>query len=168
MRLVECARERGLRVGGALTPALMEDGAKVGIQAIGLRSGETRLLARLDRDLGGTRVGPYSFDDRVLEWVKRSCERDLEQPDGVVLLDEIGKLELNRGGGLAPLIPLLNHPREQTRVVLVRDFLLKVMLGRLPDVDPLVVMVDETRREKAWDALAALLFPGKRGEGRRC
>ena len=69
LRLAERARERGLCVAGVLTPALMEDGAKVGIQAVELGSGEARLLARVDRDLGGTRVGPYSFDDRVLDWV---------------------------------------------------------------------------------------------------
>lgn len=168
LRLAEEARERGLCVGGVLTPATMDDGIKVGIQALDVGSGETRVLACVDRDLGGTQVGPYSFDDRALKWVVRRCERALDRADGIVFVDEIGKLELNRGGGLARLIPLLARPREGMTVTIVRDFLLDALAARLPGVEPRVVVVDAARRERAWSELAGLVLGAAHGEAGRC
>jgi nucleoside-triphosphatase THEP1 len=168
LRLVERARELGLSLGGVLTPAVMEDGVKVGIQAVELGAGETRLLARTDCDLGGTRVGPYSFDGSVLEWVVRCCERALDGSDQIVFVDEIGKLELNRGGGLAPLIPVLARPREQVTVAIVRDFLLDALVERLPGATQRVVMVDAACRERALDELERLTLWAEPGEARRC
>jgi nucleoside-triphosphatase THEP1 len=167
LRLVERARECGLSVGGVLTPAVVENGVKAGIQAVELGSGETRLLARVDRDLRGVRVGPYSFDDRVLDWVTCCCERDLGLETRIVFVDEIGKLELNRGGGLARLVPVLARPRAQTTVVIVRDFLLDALVERLPEKEPCVVMLDPARREQAWERLADLAL-GEDGETERC
>jgi nucleoside-triphosphatase THEP1 len=167
-RLVERARECGLPVGGVLTPALIEGGVKAGIQAVDLRSGETRLLAHVDRDLGGTRVGPYSFDDQMLAWVVLCCERALEGDDSIVFVDEIGKLELNRGGGLARLIPMLAWPREQITVAIVRDFLLDALLERLPELEPHVVMVDAACRERAWSEIAELALGREYSEAGRC
>jgi nucleoside-triphosphatase len=168
LRLAEAARECGLEVGGVLTPAMVEDGIKVGIQALDLESGKTRVLARIDRDLGGTQVGPYSFDDRALEWVARRCERALDWASGIVFVDEIGKLELNRGGGLARLISLLARPREGKTVTIVRDFLLDDLRARLPGVEPRVVLVDAACRERAWSELAGLVLGGTHGEVGRC
>ena len=83
-------------------------------------------------------------------------------------MDEIGKLELNRGGGLARLIPLLARPREQITVTLVRDFLLEPCWSGFPRWMPRVVMVDAACRERAWDELVELVFAGARGEAGRC
>jgi nucleoside-triphosphatase THEP1 len=168
LRLAEEARGCGLYVGGVLTPATVEDGVKVGIQALDLGSGESRLLARVDRDLGGTRVGPYSFDDRVLDWVARRCERALGQADGIVFVDEIGKLELNRGGGLARLIPLLARPRGGITVTIVRDFLLDALVARLLEMEPRVVVMDAAHRKRAWRELAGLALGGAHGEAGWC
>jgi len=168
LRLAEAARERGLCVGGVLTPATLEDGIKVGIQALDVGSGETRVLARVDRDLGGTQVGPYSFDDRVLEWVVRRCERALDGVDGMVFVDEIGKLELSRGGGLARLIPLLACPRRGITVAIVRDFLLDTLAARLPERKPRIVLVEAACRERAWSELAGLALGKTPGEVGRC
>jgi len=168
LHLAEEARERGLEVGGVLTPAVVEDGIKVGIQALDLESGETRLLARVDRDLGGVQVGPYSFADRALGWVTQRCERALDWADGLVFVDEIGKLELKRGGGLVRLIPLLARPREGMTVTIVRDSLLDDLEARLPGVEPRVVLVDAACRERAWSELAGLALGGARGGAGPC
>jgi nucleoside-triphosphatase THEP1 len=122
-------------------------------------------LARSDRDLGGTRVGQYSFDDRALDWVASRCASALtESPtstgETIVFVDEIGRLELNRGAGLARLIPLLAQPRDRQVIVIVRDTLLDRLLGCVQEADPRVVVVDPLRREEAWTELSGLVFAG--------
>jgi nucleoside-triphosphatase THEP1 len=76
----------------------------------------------------------------------------------LVFVDEIGKLELNRGEGLAPLISLLAQPREACVIVIVRDFLLDRFKSRIPEVEPRVVCLDPRCRQRAWDEITALVF----------
>ena len=170
LRLVDAARLRGLGVSGALTPALIKEGVKVGIQAVDLGTGETRPMARVlheDDEFEGTRVGPYAFDDRTLDWVVALCARALADgqnvPSSLVFVDEIGKLELNREEGLAPLIPLLAQPRDARVVVIVRDSLLGRLLSRVQGAAPRVVILDAQRRQGAWDEITSLVFGEEAG-----
>ena len=134
-QLVAMARARSLPVAGVLTPAIVQDSKKIGIGAVDLCSDETRLLARNDRDLKGRRVGQYSFDDRTLAWMLSLC-KDALKKDALVFVDEIGRLELNRGKGLAPLIPLLAQPRRGHTVVIVRDTLLDKLVTYVEPAQP--------------------------------
>jgi nucleoside-triphosphatase THEP1 len=156
---------RGLCVAGVLTPAVVESGVKVGIEAVDLHSGEARLLARDDRDLKGIQVGQYSFDDRSLEWVVACCSEPLVQSSAfagetLVFVDEIGRLELNRGAGLARLVPLLAQPRDGKVIVIVRDTLLDRLIARVQETEPRVVTLHPECREAAWAELAGLVFAG--------
>lgn len=170
LRLVDAARLRGLGVFGALTPAVMQEGVKVGIQAVDLGTGEMRPMARVvqqDDEFKGTRVGPYAFDDRTLDWVVALCTQALADaetvPGSLIFVDEIGKLELSRGEGLAPLIPLLAQPRDARVVVIVRDFLLDRLLSRVQGSAPRVVVLDAQCRQRAWDEITSLLFGEEAG-----
>jgi nucleoside-triphosphatase THEP1 len=174
-RLARVARQRGFSVAGVLTPALIEDGAKVGIQAVDLCSGEMRLLARtLDVQsncsvldcgylAGKTRVGQYLLDNAVLKWMASLCKEALIALHRVastllVFVDEMGRLELNRNGGLAPLIPLLAERRTQFVVVIVRDSLLDRLVARVQAANPRVVKLDPGCRETAWQEIAQLVL----------
>jgi nucleoside-triphosphatase THEP1 len=161
--LIALADERDIPIGGVLTPALLKHGKKVGIEAIDLFSGERRLLARNDHDLGELRVGQYSFDERTMVWMASLCERALAPDNGcanhlLVFVDEMGRLELNRGQGLARLIPLLSRPRAGNTVVIVRDTLLVELVSRIRSVRPHVVMLDARQRASARAEMARLLF----------
>ena len=156
-RLVREARERGIQVAGVLAPALVEGGEKTGIQAVDLGGGQVRLLARNDGDLGGVRIGPYTFDDQVLEWVALLCGRALAS-DALVFVDEIGRLELNQGAGLARLIPLLSRPRDGHTVVIVRSTLVDKLAPQVALAKPRTVFLDPQHRDVAWAEMNRLLF----------
>jgi nucleoside-triphosphatase THEP1 len=156
-RLAATARERGVRVAGALALPLIEEAEKVGIQCLDLHGGQVRLLARSDRDLGGCQVGPFTFDDQVLDWMSSLCAGALTG-DALVFIDEIGPLELERDGGLHRLIPLLSRSREGHTVVVVRDTLLGELLSRVRAAEPRVVSFDGTSRDVAQSEMETLLF----------
>ena len=146
-QLAAAARARGVPVAGVLAPAIAQDGQKVGIEAVDLRSGARRTLARTDRDLGGVRVGPYSFDDQALTWALQRCQEAL-RGDALAFVDEIGRLELERGEGLAPLLPLLARPRPAHTVVIVRDTLLDELAARVAAAQPRVVTLQDTKMQE--------------------
>jgi nucleoside-triphosphatase THEP1 len=101
---------------------------KVGFEAMDVGSGERWPLARTDpstgrcderspeqsrrivepsghrRELGGPRVGPYSFDPAGLARALRVLERAVSAGCDLLMVDEIGPLELEQGKGFAPIL----------------------------------------------------------------
>jgi nucleoside-triphosphatase THEP1 len=153
-RVAGLARRQGLVCGGLLAPAMVNScGQKAGIWGLDVRTGERRILARTDRDLGGPSVGPYSFDGAALAWALGAVESAIAGPQGrdqqpcdLLFVDEIGKLELWRGIGLAPVLPRLAAGEARRSLVLVRDSLLAELQASLGPVEQMVFEVEEGNR----------------------
>jgi len=149
-RVAGLARRQGLICGGLLAPALMNTcGQKVGIWGVDLLTAERRILARTDHDLGGPAVGPYSFDSGALSWALEVLEGAVGRCD-LLFVDEMGRLELERGIGLAPFLPRLASGATGPSLILARDYLLPQLQARLGPAARLVWEADEQNR----DALA--------------
>jgi nucleoside-triphosphatase THEP1 len=145
-RVVGLARRQGVVCGGLLAPAMVDRcGQKAGIWGMDVASSERRILARTDRDLGGPAVGSYSFDAEALAWAVGVVEKAIDLAD-LLVVDEIGKLELWRGIGLAPILPRLAAGQGGCSLVLVRDFLLAELQTRLGTVEQAVFEVSEKNR----------------------
>ena len=155
-RVVGLARQRGLVCGGLLAPAMLTQcGQKAGIWGVDILSGERRILARTDRDpaglspsdpdLPGPNVGAYSFDGAALAWAAGVVEDAVGACD-LLVVDEIGKLELWRGTGLAPILPRLASGQVQRSLVLVRDFLLPELQSRLGSTEQVVFRASRDNR----------------------
>jgi nucleoside-triphosphatase THEP1 len=145
-RVVGLARRQGLLCGGLLAPAIMDAcGRKAGIWGVDISGGERRMLARTDRDLGGPAVGPYSFDAAALAWATGVVDSAIGSFE-LLVVDEIGKLELERGIGLAPILPRLAAGQAPRSLVLVRDYLLTKLQGKLESVEWMVFEVSEQNR----------------------
>jgi nucleoside-triphosphatase THEP1 len=90
---------------GIVSPAIFDDsGAKVGFSALCLETGERWDLGRSDIPLDGPRYGKYSFSAAGFARAIECLERALRLPDRVVVLDEIGPLEMQHHGGFAPAL----------------------------------------------------------------
>jgi len=145
-RVVRLARQQGLACSGLLAPAMVNScGQKIGIWGVDVFVGERRTLACTDRDPGGPTVGPYVFDAAALAWAVAVLEKAIGACD-LLVVDEIGKLELWRGIGLAPILPRLASGEVGRALVLVRDSLLAELQGRLGSVEQIVVEVNEENR----------------------
>jgi nucleoside-triphosphatase THEP1 len=146
-RVAGLALRRGIPCGGLLAPALKNRcGQKAGIWGVEIGSGERRLLARTDRALSGPTMGPYSFDAGALAWATGAVQEALGTHD-LVIVDEIGKLELWRDEGLAPILPRLAAGEAGQVLVLVRESLLAELQARLAPARTVVFWTDEESRE---------------------
>jgi len=146
-RLAELLQGRGLTPGGILAPAVVDSYSnKTGIRLRRVDTGEERLLAVAEGDLGGPRTGCYSFAAEVFEWGMSVTRQALSGDADVVLVDEIGPLELLRNQGLAPLLEELVGIETPHVLVVVREGLLTAIRQRLGRPDLAVFRVDmETR-----------------------
>lgn len=117
--LLALAAARGLRCGGFLTRRdLDEFGVTCGLSLEEAATGACHRLAATHEDLGGPRIGQYSMDEASLalgvQLVRSAFAANLD----LVIIDEIGPLELRSGLGFAPVIPLIAaHPRTAVAVV---------------------------------------------------
>jgi nucleoside-triphosphatase THEP1 len=157
-RVAGLVRARGLVCGGLLAPALFDGcGQKVGILGVDLRTGERHTLARVDRELGGPTVGPYSFDAGSLAWAIDVIKRDAGECD-LLVVDEIGRLELEEGRGLAPVLPALRAREDGQSLVLIRDSLLDLLRTELSPNELDLFQVTEDNRQDLPSRVVGAIF----------
>ena len=115
--VVDLARERGHSVRGILTTTVMDEaGQRLGFRLLNLATAEQRDLARLDRDYGGPTpkrgdavpsVGPFHFDPEVLQWGYDIVAQAIATGCDLLVVDEIGRLELEQNTGFSRVLDLL-------------------------------------------------------------
>ena len=122
----------GVPVCGVLAPGVWHGGEKVGIENVLLPSRERVLLAAPAGDGCTTGLG-WDFDAEALARVNAHlvelAANSGDMPSGLLVLDEIGPLELRRGGGLTAALALLDagpapawpHALAVVRPTLVED-----------------------------------------------
>jgi nucleoside-triphosphatase THEP1 len=135
-RLLGRARELGLDCAGILCPARVDGRVKVGIDVVDARTEERRCLAEVDELPGRLRVGPYRFDEEAVAWgVARLA---MACPCDVLIVDEIGPLEMDRGEGWINALDLLRVGEYRLAVAVVRPSLVDAVRtaisapGRVP------------------------------------
>ena len=120
-QLIERARDLGLDCAGILCPSRVIDEVKIGIDVVDVRTEERRRLAEVDELPGAVRMGPYRFDEEAIAWgvasLGRACPCDL------LIVDEIGPLEMDRGGGWANALDVLLTGDCRLAVAVVRPSL---------------------------------------------
>jgi nucleoside-triphosphatase THEP1 len=132
-RLVERSRRRGWRVAGVLSPAAMAGDHKVGIDLVDVTTGDGRRLADLRHGAGeGATTERWRFSDAALAWGNEILRRAGEDRADLLVIDEIGPLELNRGTGLGAALALVDGLPCGVACVVVRPSLLAAALQRWP------------------------------------
>ncbi len=120
-RLLDRARELGLDCAGILCPARVDDGVKVGIDVMDARTEESRRLAEVDELPGRLRAGPYRFDEEAVAW--GIARLGMACPCDVLIVDEIGPLEMDRGEGWINALDVLRAGDYRLALAVVRPSL---------------------------------------------
>ncbi len=93
LTIKEVLEGEGFKVGGLMTPEVREGGRRVAFKLVDLLDGEEGLLATV-KGGKGPRVGRYTVLVEEIDRVGvKAIEKALREAD-VVLIDEIGKMEL--------------------------------------------------------------------------
>ncbi|MGC9359878.1 MAG: nucleoside-triphosphatase [Anaerolineae bacterium] len=130
-RLVQRCTDLGLCVGGVLAPDRIKEGAKAGIDVVWLRDGQRHALARIVPRDKATTVGEYAFDQQVLDDTLAVLLRDLSASLDLVVIDEIGRLELKQGGGYAAALDAIASSPVPVVAVTVRPELVEILSERI-------------------------------------
>lgn len=143
-RTVEAAagalREMGWRVAGVLSPGVWAAGRQVAIDILDLAGGQARRLAER-ADLAPARPGPatrrWRFDGETLAWANGVLAR--AAPCDLLVVDELGPLEFERGEGLIDGVRAADAGRYRLGLFVVRPALLHLAQARWPGAEEIIV-----------------------------
>ncbi len=124
----------GRSVGGIASPAVFENGQRIGYDLLDLCRGSRRPLARVvtTADAAPT-VGIYQFDQAAIKEGNAAIVSAVLDGLDVITVDEVGPLEI-RGGGWAEALEfaLRECDSQQELIVVVRPSLVDELLRHFP------------------------------------
>ena len=137
-------KELGWDVAGIVSPAVFNEGGKFAIDGLDLRSGERRRLAELTaagNPLQGPQTKRWQFSMQALRW----CNEVLQNatPCDLLIIDELGPLEFDRGEGLLAGFEANDSRQFKTSLTVVRTSLLERARDRWPDAEVLNISDDD-------------------------
>lgn len=125
------AAAQGFVVAGLISPPVFAHGDKIGIKLVDPFSGDCRRLAvRRGGEHDGFKTEQWVLDPAVLAWGNRILETI--PPCDILILDELGPLELERGRGLVAGLDLIERRQIPLIVAVVRPKLLTAARKRWP------------------------------------
>jgi len=145
-RLARSLAARGVSVGGILAPRLLEHGETVGYEVEDLRSGQRRPLASLRPP--GVPAGRYFLSRDGLAFARDALGEALEYAE-IILIDEVGRLELDGGGHAAGVRAALEQAA--LPVLVVRSEWLGEVCQRFAIEHAVAVQAAERRASAAAD-----------------
>ncbi len=119
---------------------------------------EGRAVIQEGRALAGPRWGRFTFAAETLAWGNEVVRRALAGPADLVLLDEVGPLELAAGEGFLPALKMLLG-REKAGLVVVRPALLEQVGAMAAGRAALVYEVTPENRDGLPAELVGRLLP---------
>lgn len=159
--VVEEAKRRGFACAGVLSPPHIEGQEKVGISLMDVASGEERPLATAGDTRQGVRWGRYRFVPSSLEWGVRLLAD--ATPCDLLVVDELGPLELEMGRGLVPALDVLTGGGFSLALVVVRPALLGEIKERLQGRERDIVEVTLSNRDQLPTRILSRLEGGGAG-----
>lgn len=127
--LVEAAQQRGLTVGGVISPGVCVDGRRIGIDLQIVETGEARRLARPRPEVAPDQpTKKWEMDTETLRWGNQALRR-LGEID-LLIVDELGPLEFVHDDGLAEAFRVVDQGNYRVAVLVVRPSLLELALQR--------------------------------------
>ncbi|MBI5463425.1 MAG: AAA family ATPase [Ignavibacteriales bacterium] len=148
MRLADALHRHNISVGGIAAPGTWKDGMRTRFDVVDLATREQKQLCALEGIHGSERIGPFIFSDEGLQLGKRALSDDALRNCRVVIVDEVGPLEL-AGHGWASVLDRVVKRNESILLITVRPSVVESVRERwnLNSVD--VWKVDDTKLDDA-------------------
>ncbi len=155
LELYKLAQVTNIRVGGVISPAVFEGDKKIAIDVLDLKSGIRNRLAELktsqQSDLETQR---WSFFSDVVDWGNKMLEEAI--PCDLLMIDELGPLELQRGKGWVAGFSVIESGDYSTALIVIRPSLVEEAarrwkVSRIIDLDQ--ITLDSSLIEQLLDGL---------------
>ena len=108
--------------------------------------------------LSGPQVGDYQFDSTALQWGQDAVARSIAVGCDLLIVDEIGRLELEQNDGFGQVLDLLDTSVVQRSLLVVRTELLDKFRRRLPELQFITFEATDANRRHLASQIIDKLF----------
>jgi nucleoside-triphosphatase THEP1 len=153
-RAVELSRARGLSVAGVLSLPVYQGQTKTAIMLGDIASEQERILARAHH-VEGPRVGVWTFDPAGVVWGQQVLAS--LPPCDLLVIDEIGPLELEMRQGLTNALDALRQADYRLALVSIRPALVGAVAAQLNGLQVSALTLDEQTRDQTPQIIVSQL-----------
>ncbi len=140
--LVRFLNGRGVTMAGILAAGLWKDDQRHGFDLVDLKTREKTPLARRSIDPADGSITPFQFFGTGMAAGENALDPARCRDASVIMVDEVGKLEL-KGKGWAPFLGPLLFIRSAVHIWIVRESLVAEVCNRWNFQTPAIVRVDD-------------------------
>ncbi len=157
--VIEAAREKGVRLGGVISPADFLAGEKMAIDLQDVRSGDRVRLAELLGDKESQiSTKRWAFVPEAVEWGNQILKDAI--PCDLLVIDELGPLEFDRGEGWINGFESIASGEYKAALVVIRPSLLEKALDRW-EVDRVINLDEPAQQFPTGKEICESLFPAR-------
>ena len=143
-QLIKQTQDLQIRVAGVISPAVVENGQKTAIDLVDLSTSRVKRLANLRMtESQGIYTERWAFSSESLEWGNQILAASI--PCDLLIVDELGPIELERGQGWQKGILALSSNQFQAAVAVIRPELLDKAFSLWPQAK----LMEITQRNEA-------------------
>lgn len=142
-------RGNGIESGGVLSERVMNGSHVTGYDLVNIRTGQREVLLRENGECGPSFIGRYSICLAAVETGNNILMSLVTGSDAIVVVDEVGLLEL-RGEGWAESLEKLTETSRNHLILAVRNIFLDRVIEKWDLKDPVVFDVTKTTFNDAF------------------
>lgn len=149
-------KSAGIPATGFYTEEMRADGRRVGFKIVSIKTGEEATIAHVGIK-SPFKVGKYGVDVGAFEKVAMPSI-SISSPDEVVIVDEIGKMELFSEKFKRKLRELLSLPNPIVATIPIQR--IGFIQTLINEYDPTIIDITEKNRDELPEELGSFLNPG--------
>lgn len=128
-KLIENLKSKNITVGGVYTQKIFENNERIGYDIVDIKTNTAETFLRMDHCANCEKIGIFSIFPQGLEKGKQSLNTKNTDGDQLVIIDEVGMLELN-GNGWAKNLEQLVQSGNNHLLFSVRDEFTEAVLEK--------------------------------------
>jgi nucleoside-triphosphatase THEP1 len=126
-KLAGILKEKKIRTGGIYSQKILENNERTGYDVVDVRSGKSEKFLRAASPEDFEKIGIFSVFPRGLEYGLESLKPENNIENEIVIIDEVGNLELSGGGWAGRIEELLILQKNHLLMVIREDFVDKAI-----------------------------------------
>ncbi len=146
-RIVDQLKDKGWNIRGLLSTKKMDDPEKHGYFIKDITSGKKARLCSQNPDQGSIKTGRFYFSEEGIKFGEKVLLQSIEHPTDLVVIDELGPLELN-DKGWSPAIEQLLTKSKKPHLWVVREKLVNIVMRKWHIGDVTVFNIKEDSIEE--------------------
>lgn len=151
-QVLEELKQEGYKTGGFLAPGYFENNRRSAFDLLDVESGKKKSLCSIHFDEGQA-AGPFRFKDSGIEFGEKLLSPKSVLDKQILVIDEIGPLELKGEGWYRSLAKLLDEPGI-TLILVVRNNLVEQVKKEFKIYDAQVIQICKTDPQDAAKIVA--------------